>query len=385
MKKHLRMGIRATISWLVLGMAVLAVSCGSAPDQTGIPQSTPLATDFIQLEPGSAQVEADFPGMIEGSVNVDIKAQVTGYLESIFVNEGDYVHQGQPLFKIRSDLFNEQVNNNNAALQSALAAQHGAKLELEKVRPLVEAKIVSQIQLSTAVASYDAATAQVAQAKAAVASSKINAGFALIKAPVSGYIGRIPNRIGNLVTSGDAAPLTSLSAIDHVNVYFSMSEADYLSYTKAQTINKNVTALVQLVTADGALYPHKGQLMMASGNIDKATGSATMKAVFPNPDKLLRSGGAGRIVLFRQLDKVLKIPMTSVKDIQDKFFVFRLADSSKVAMTAIDIAGRSGGSYLVIPTPVLKEHDKIAISRLDALDDRMQVTPEIRSVDSLSK
>ena len=365
------------------GFVAAIMGCGAGAEQAGMAQMPPLETDFIQLKSGSAPVQTSYPGAIEGSVNVEIKAQVSGYLEKIYVSEGDFVKIGQTLFKIKSEVFNEQVNNSDAGLKSALAAQANARLEMDKIRPLVEGKVVSDIQLKAAQASYDAATAQVAQAKAALGSSQINAGFALIKAPVSGYIGRIPNRVGNLVTPSDAVALTSLSEISTVFVYFSMSEADFIAFKKASAASKSMTENVELIMADGSRYEHKGKLESASGNIDRTTGSMTMKAVFPNPEKMLRSGGAGRIVIHQVLDSVLNLPMASVKDIQDKFFVFKLADSNKVAMTPVVIAGKSGNTYLI--KSGVETGDKIDVNRIDVLNEGMMVAPKMISSDSLSK
>ncbi|SOD13315.1 efflux RND transporter periplasmic adaptor subunit [Pedobacter xixiisoli] len=355
--------------WLILAVSLVFAACGQAPQGYEV---QPVNTDFITLGLADAAIEKRYPGMIEGTVNVEVKAQVTGYLEAIYVKEGDYVTKGQSLFKIKGDVFNEQVNNSQATLKSALAAQATAKIEVEKIKPLVAGKVVSDIQLKTAEANYDAATAQVAQAKAALGSSQINADFAVIKAPVSGYIGRIPNRIGNLVTPADPTPLTTLSEIDQVFVYFSMSEADFIAFNKDRKTDAGMNS-VSLITADGETYAHKGKLELASGNIERSTGSIALKAVFPNPDKLLRSGGAGRVIVTKQVKEALTLPMASVKDVQDKFFVFALADSSKVAMKAIEIEGRTGDKYIV--KSGIAKGEKIAINSIDALSEGQKVVP----------
>ncbi|RYY33346.1 MAG: efflux RND transporter periplasmic adaptor subunit, partial [Sphingobacteriaceae bacterium] len=205
---------------LAIAVIVSLYSCGGG--QQGPPQSPPVDVDFMEVKPTTAQIEKKYPGAIEGSVNVDVKAQVSGYLETIFVKEGDYVQKGQSLFKIKGDVFKEQINNSQAAYQAAQSAEENARIEVEKIRPLVEGKVLSPVQLKSAEANYASAKAQAAQARAALGSAQINANFSLIKAPVSGYIGRIPNRIGNLVTPNDAMPLTSLSDINNVFVYFSL-------------------------------------------------------------------------------------------------------------------------------------------------------------------
>lgn len=357
---------------LFFAFTLLLFSCKEQAQQT---QQPPLVVDFIQLGATNAEVEKKYPGTIEGTVNVDIKAQVTGYLEQIYVKEGDYVKKGQPLFKIKGDVYNEQVNNSKASLEAALAAQATAKLEVEKLKPLVAGKVVSDMQLKTAQSNYEAATAQVQQAKAGLSSSKINLDFSVLKAPVSGYIGRIPNRIGNLVMPNDATPLTTLSEINEVLVYFSLSEADYISFAKEGGLQKNANS-VELVMADGSVYNHKGRLTVASGNIDKMTGSMSFKAIFPNPQKLLRSGGTARVILKKDFDGVLKVPMGSVKDIQDKYFVFTLGDSSKVAMKPFEVAGKVDGQYIV--KSGLKAGEKIATNNIDMLNEGVVVKAVIK-------
>lgn len=357
------------------GMLVLVVllnlsSCGKGNSQEGYPTPKP-EVDFFKAVASDGNIEKKYPGIIEGSVNVDIKAQVSGYLEAIYVKEGDYVTKGQSLFKIKGDVFAEQVNNSNASYQAALANLTTAKLEVEKIKPLVEGKVFSEIQLKSAQANYEAAKAQVAQAKAALGSSRLNADFSLIKAPVSGYISRIPNRIGNLVTPNDTTPLTTLSDINIVYVYFSMSEADYLSFAKKGISKTPVT----LILANGESYEHKGKLEVASGSIDRTTGSIALKAIFPNPEKYLRSGGSARVVVSDNLSSVVAIPMASVKDIQDKFFVFTLSGNNKVVMKPIEIAGTSGTNYYA--KSGVKPGDKIALNSIDVLGDGMEVQPKI--------
>lgn len=369
-----KMKIRSVLSLLVVAIGLSA--CGSKNEESALFNMPAPETNFVALKQGDATLTTTYPGMIEGAVNVDIKAQVSGYLEEIYVKEGDYVQKGQALFRIKGEIYNEQVNNSDAALKSALANLATSTLEVDKLKPLVEGKVISTIQLNEAKARYDAALAQVAQAKASLGSSKLNAEFALIKAPVSGYIGRIPNRIGNLVTPNDAVSLTTLSDIQAVFVYFSFSEADFIAYKKANHIGETI----ELILADGSKYPYQGKLEFASGNIDRNTGSMTLKAIFENPDKVLRSGGSGRVVLNKIQPNVLKVSKLSVKDIQDKFFVFKLLENNTVTMAPIEIAGSSGDDYLV--QSGVQAGDKIASNRMDALMEGMAVLPVVSKVES---
>ncbi|MDN3674420.1 efflux RND transporter periplasmic adaptor subunit [Flavobacterium branchiarum] len=364
---------------IILFIIITISSCGkSGSENQGLGAPKP-EVDFFSAKSITGEVEKKYPGIIEGSVNVDIKPQVSGYLEAIYVKEGQYVTKGQSLFKIKGDVFLEEVNNTRAAYKSALANLANAKLEIEKIKPLVEAKVYSDMQLKTANANYEAAVAQVAQAKATLGSSQINADFSLIKAPVSGYISRIPNRVGNLVTPSDAVPLTILSEINTVFVYFSLSESDYLSFSKDTNLNQSVS----LILADDSLYEQQGKLEIASGNIDRSTGTIALKAIFQNPKKQLRSGGSARVVLKSSLPSVISVPMASVKDIQDKFFVYVLKDGNKVTMTPIEIAGSTGANYFV--KAGVKSGDKIALNSIDALYDSMEVVPKVTAKEANNK
>jgi len=371
----MKMGItKKSLSWFCISL--LWVGCSQGPQNASTVQSQALETDFITLNPGHATVKQTYPGNIEGLVNVDIKAQVSGYLEKIFVKEGDYVLKGQLLFKIKSDVFQEQVSNSLAALQAAIAAQVNARIEVEKMKSLVGGSVVSPIQLKMAEANLQAANAQVAQAKATVGTSKINAGFALIKAPVSGYIGRIPNRVGNLISATDATPLTTLSDISTVYVYFSVSEAEFM---RLHSGNPDSTAKMKigLVTADGQDYPENGKLQIASGNVDRITGTVSMKAVFNNPKRILRSGGSANVVIEESISNVLLVPKAAVKDIQDKFFVYSLADNNMVRLSPIEIKAESGDDYII--RSGIKNGEKVAINRMDVLYDGVQVKPKIKT------
>ncbi|WP_336962389.1 efflux RND transporter periplasmic adaptor subunit [Chryseobacterium contaminans] len=359
---------------LSLTAAAILYSCGSGNGQENAQQAVALPTDFIKVTTGNEDVAIGYPGSIEGQDNVEIKAQVTGYLEAVYVKEGQFVSKGQTLFRINPSVYNEQVNTNEAALKSALAAQETARLEVEKLKPLVEGKVVSDMQLKTAQANLKAASAQVAQAQSSLGSSKINANFTYIKAPVSGYIGRIPNRVGNLISPSDPSPLTTLSNISSVNVYFSMNEADFIAHSRAAASGESAEN-VELILADGSKYGFKGRLENASGNFDRNTGSIQMKAVFQNPDKLLRSGGTGRVMIHNALDGVVKLPKTSVKDIQDKFFVYKLDGKDKVKMTQIEVSGSTSQDYFV--KTGVNAGDKIAVNRIDALTDGAQVVAKV--------
>ncbi|PZP45369.1 MAG: efflux RND transporter periplasmic adaptor subunit [Pseudopedobacter saltans] len=360
-----------SISTLSLLAIVVLSSCGGneAP-----PQSAPIETQFLQLKTSNEDQVSYYPGSMEGEVNVDIKPQVSGYIQEVYVQEGSFVKKGQPLFKIKSEVFEAQVANSDATYKAAIANLANAKNEVDKIEPLVESKVVTDVQLVTAKAAYDAAKAQVAQAKASLHSSVLNKNFSLITAPVSGFVGRITNKIGTLVTLSDSNPLTTLSKIDQIFVYFSLPEKDYLILQKEQ--GKEFQK-INLELADGSIYQIAGRLESANGNINSTTGTMTMKAIFSNPNHLLRSGGTGKVILHQQLNTVIALPKYCVKDIQDQLFVFALKDSNKIAMQPIHSFGSNDSCYFV--NNGVNNGDKIATNRIDALYDGEVVKPIIKN------
>ncbi len=248
--------------------------------------------------------------------------------------------------------------------------------------------VVSDVQLKTAQAAYHAAEANVAQAQAMMQSANINLGYSLIKAPVDGYVGRIPFKTGSLVGLGTSEPLTVVSEIKDVYAYFSFSENDFLLFKEqypGNSIAEKIKQMppVELVLADNSVYPQKGKVQTVSGQFNNSTGAISFRASFNNADGLLRSGNTGRIRIPRSVSSSLVIPQDATFELQDKVFVFVLADSNKVVSTPVTIQGKSGNYYLVAKG--IKTGDKIVYTGLDRLRDGAIIHPEQMSMDSLLK
>jgi membrane fusion protein (multidrug efflux system) len=356
----------------------------SAEDSTSAQTAQELPLLTIRTQP--ATTLQYFASKLEGKVNVEIRPRVEGYLEKIFVDEGDYVNQGQPLFKINEGPYREQLSNASASLQAAVANQAKAQVEIDRLTPLVENNVVSEVQLRTAQSNFLFAKAGVAQAKAQEESARLSLGFTLIKAPVSGYIGRIPYKIGSLVGKSEAQPLTLLSDIHEIYAYFSMGETEFLEFIKqtpGNTINEKLknTPPVSLFLADNSEYAEKGRIESVEGQFDATTGAISFRATFPNKNGLIRSGNTGRVQLEQRSEEAMLVPQASTYELQDKIFVYVVADSNKVRSTAIDVAGRSGTNYIV--KKGIKPGDKIVFTGIDRLRDGMVITPEPVSSDSL--
>ncbi|HLT06181.1 MAG TPA: efflux RND transporter periplasmic adaptor subunit [Cyclobacteriaceae bacterium] len=354
----------------LLSLGLLACGGAEVEEDPGIP--LPVMT----LKKDSTVTTFEYLGAVEGKVNVEIRPQVEGILDSIYVDEGDYVEANQPLFKINALPYLEQLKNAQAAVEVEKARLENARIELERLQPLVENQVISEVQLRTAQSDYEVAKSTLEQMQAMEATSRINVGFTLIKAPVSGYIGRIPKRIGNLVAKGDSEPVTVLSDISEVYVYFSMSESNYLFYKKmsADTTAKRLNPYVKLLLADGTVFDQIGIIDADAGQIERSTGSITLRAKFPNPDAILRTGNTGKIILEQIHPDVLLVPQEATSVIQDKIFVFVLDEENKAVRKEVKVEGKSD-QYYIVSEENLSEGDVIVTAGLDKVTEGTKIAP----------
>jgi len=326
-----------------------------------------------------AVVYTEYPAKLEGQTDVEIRSQVNGILEKIFVEEGAYVEKGTPLFQIDTRPYQEEYNNAQGELLAAKADVVTAKIEVKKLTALVQNKVVSPYQLQTSQAAYDAAAARESQALAKAGNAKITLGFATIKAPVSGYIGRFGKKTGSLVAPSDTQPLSYLSDNTEVHAYFSVGEADFVAFKdglKGTSIGEKLknTSAVTMVLSGGITYPQPGKLDMVDAAFDKSTGAITLRATFPNKQGLLRSGNSGRIKLGLKQAGVVAIPQATTFEMQDKIFAYIVDQSNKVRQVALTISGSIGNTYYI--SDGLKTGDRLILKGLESLKDGMSVKPE---------
>tara|TARA_B100001250_G_scaffold268837_1_gene231952 strand:- start:136 stop:1281 length:1146 start_codon:yes stop_codon:yes gene_type:complete len=315
-------------------------------------------------------------GSVEGIEDVEIRPQVDGILEEIYVDEGDFVNKGQPLFKINAQPYIEDLKNAQANVALERAKLRKARTELDRLQPLIDNEVISEVQMKTAEADYEIAQASLEKAQAIEANMQIKLGFTTINAPVSGFIGRFTKSVGNVIKKTDTEPLTVLSNVSKIYVYFSMSESDYLYYSrmKNDSSSKKMSPDVKLILADGYVYDHTGRIDANSGQINRNTGSITLRAVFNNPDTLLRSGNTGKILMEQIYPNAILIPQSAAISIQDKKFVFVLDSNNLTKRKEIQIEGRSGKDY-IIANNSLSENDRIVIAGLNKLTDSVKVNP----------
>jgi membrane fusion protein (multidrug efflux system) len=382
MRKYLYAGMP------ILSALIVLQSCHSAETGAAYGPPPPPELPVFTVSDRPFTTFREYTAALEGSNDIEIRPQVSGYIERIYVDEGAFVKKGQLLFKINDQPFLEALNNASASLAVAKANQASAEINVNRLEPLVENQVISPIQLNTAKAAYDATTAYVAQANAQVGNAKINLGYALIKAPVDGFIGRIHIKIGSLVGGAGTDPLTNISEVKDVRAYFSVSETAFLRFKDeypGKTIADKISHLppVELILSDNTVYPIKGKVEMVAGQFGTGTGAIPFRASFPNPNGILRSGNTGRVRLSITFPPGPVIPQEATYELQDKVFVFVLADSNKVVNKAVQISGRSGNYYLI--ENGIKTGDKIVFSGIDKLSEGAKIKPVPMSLDSLLK
>jgi membrane fusion protein (multidrug efflux system) len=371
---------------LLIVTAAIITGCSSVQGSQALP--SPPALPVLQLDSTSATTYQEFSASLEGKTNVEIRPQVSGYLDRIYVEEGAYVIAGQPLFKINDRPYDEQVNNAQANVLAAKANLEKADIEVKRLQPLVDNKVISDVQLKAAQAEYEAARAAVKQAEAAGNNAGINLGYTLIKAPSSGYIGRIPFKTGSLVGKGETQALTVVSDIKEMYAYFSMSEKDFLTFTSqsnGKTIAEKIHGMpaVELQLADKNVYPAKGRVELMEGQFDKTMGTISFRAVFSNPEGILRTGSTGKILIPQSSGSTLAVPQQSTYELQDKIYVYILGDSNKVTSQPIDVSGQTTSYYLV--NKGLQSGQKIVFAGMDRLSDGAKINPQVLQADSVRR
>lgn len=332
------------------------------------------------ITPMTVTVHQDFPATIEGQQVIEIRPMISGYLQEIFVNEGDHVRKGQLLFKIRNPMYEQQVRTARASINRAEADVNTADMEIEKIRPLVDKQIVSDYRLKSAQLNLESRKAALEQAKAELANADANLAYTDIRSPMDGIIGTFPYKQGALVSSNSIQALTTLSNIETVLAYFSWNEKqllDFLAGSPGKSLDEKIKNIPEatLILANSTEYPIKGRITLASGMISTQTGSATFKAIFPNKEGLIRSGSSATIRIPEVKDSVLVIPQSATYELQDKYFAYKVDSANKVAAVAFDpVPSDDGQSFLV--TKGLKSGDRIVVEGINSLKNGAVIIPK---------
>jgi len=355
-------------------------SCNSTGKQNDVPGTDPPSSyKVLTLQPRSVTINTEYPANIQGLQNIEIRPKVDGFVDKIYVDEGTVVKKGQMLFKINAPQYEQEVRTAEAGIQTAQADVNTAELQVEKVKPLVEKEIISRYELASAQNALQSKQAALAQAKAALENARINLGYTAIASPVDGVIGSLPFKLGSLVTSATAEPLTTVYNTATVYVYFAMNEKQLLDFSRDTTAMSVVSKIakmpkVTLVLPDGTTYERQGQLETINGLINTTTGSANFRAAFANPKGLLRSGGSATIRIPLVVKNALIIPQTATYQLQDKRFVYLLDNKNKVTNVAVKTMDNTPGQFYIV-TDGLTNGDRIIIESASNLADGTEIKP----------
>lgn len=358
--------------FMIVAAAAMLVSCGGGGMKLG-DNEFPVRSIKTQ----GTELQTSYPATIKGVQDVEIRPKISGFITKVCVNEGQAVRKGQTLFVIDNVTYEAAARQAKAAVVSAEASLKTAKLAYENSKSLYEGGVIGDFEWQSAQNTYETSKAGLAQAQAAYASAKQNLDFCFVSSPADGVVGTLPYKVGALVSSASASPLTTVSDISSMEVYFSMTEKDVLMMGKDEGgINSAVTAMpsVKLRLADGTIYGEAGKITKASGVIDAATGTITLVAQFPNPNKVLRSGGAGQVIIPTTEAKAILVPQEATSEVQNKKFVYVVDKENKVRYTEITVNPQSDGNYYIV-TSGLKEGDKFVSKGITKLSDGMEIIP----------
>lgn len=315
---------------------------------------------------------------IQAVQNVEIRNRVPGFLEKIYVDEGQQVRKGQPLFHIEDKQYKEDVAKAQAGLSIAIADSKSAELELQRVKLLVEKNVVTASELDVAKAKLNSAQAKIQEQQSVLSNAQTRLSYTVVNAPFNGIIDRIPLKVGSLLSEGDL--LTSASDISAVYSYFHISEREYLNFLKVKR-QLNGESNVHLVLANGSVYKYPGKIETVESEFNENTGSIAFRARFPNPDKILRHGATGTIQLPMSVDNSVILPQKSVLEIQDKNYVFLLDGDNQLRMKSFEPQMRFSRFYVV--KSGLHPGDKILYEGIQQARDGMKIKPRYVAMDSL--
>ena len=358
---------------MVAAVAAALTACGGGGG--GRPNFGDNEYPVTTVETSAASMQTTYPATINGIQDVEIRPKASGFLTRICVKEGQTVSAGQLLFVIDNETYQAQVRQAQATVNTAQTQVNTAKLTFENTQQLHANNVVGDYELQTAENAYNSAQAQLAQAQAVLASARESLSFCYVKSPARGVIGTLPYKVGALVSGSNV--LTHVSDISQMEVYFSLTEKDMLTLSKAEGgISGAVSQFppVRLQLADGTEYGLEGKVVAMSGVIDQSTGSVQLKAHFPNPDKLLKSGGSGTIIIPRTNSDAIVIPQSVVMEVQNKKFVYLLGDSNRVVYTEITVDPQNDGNNYIV-TSGLKPGDKYVTNGVTKLTDQMEIVP----------
>ncbi|MBV8811802.1 MAG: efflux RND transporter periplasmic adaptor subunit [Acidobacteriaceae bacterium] len=354
----------------VLCLVLIGVIVGAmrpSKHAVGAAASVPPIVEVVQVEQQDVPIYGEWIGTFDGLVNADVRAQVTGYLQIQGYQEGAFVKRGQLLFQIDPRPFRAaldqaegQLSQAKAMLANAEAVQGRTELDVKRYTPLAKEQAASQQDLDNAVqnnlaakATVETAKAQIKTDEAAVETAKINLDFTRLVAPIDGVAGQAQLQVGALVTPG-STPVTSVSTVDPIKVYFTVSEPQYLWWrkrfpTETSRLAADKALRLQLILADGSTYPQTGRFYYADRQVNESTGAIRIAGLFPNRDSVLRPGGYAKVRAVISIQHgALLVPQRAVSELQGGYQVAVVDGDDKVTVRTVTVGDRVGRQWIII-------------------------------------
>ncbi|MFV0211987.1 efflux RND transporter periplasmic adaptor subunit [Empedobacter falsenii] len=401
------------VNVMMVGALAIALSSCGKKDNAGAQAQGPTPYPVVDVPTRVVTSYDEYPTNIEGVVNNEVRAKIQGYITEVYVDEGQYVQAGQPLFRLETNVLTQNadaarsgvgaaqasVKSAQANVNAAKASVNAAQVEVDKLTPLVQKNIISNVQLETAKAnlakaqaSYNQALAAVGQAQAGVTQAQANykgaqanVDYSVVRAPISGVLGSINFRQGTLVGPSDPTPITTVSKTNQVYAYFSMNEKEYLNFiTKSEgsTLKDKLNKIpaVELVLANGDVYPEKGKIQTVTGQINPTTGTIDFRVTFNNEAKLLANGNSGRIRVPKTYVDVLVVPEAATFEQQGMTYVYKVTKDTAYA-TPITVVERANN--IAVVKDGVKKGDKVVAQGVGKLRDKTAVKPMPANFDTI--
>jgi len=377
-----------------VGLVVIGLLVGAFYPKhvAGAPPGTP-DVEVVQVEQKDVPIFGEWIGTLDGFTNADVRAQVTGYLLRQSYQEGTFVKKGQLLFEIDPRPFQAALDQSEgqlaqarAQLANAEAVQGRTQLDVERYTPLAKEQAASQQDLDNAVqnnlaakASVATAGAQIKTAQAAVETAKINLDFTRLIAPIDGIAGQAQLQVGALVNLS-SAPVTSVSTVDPIKVYFTVGEPQYLAWRKRYPTDATRAAAdknlrLELILADGSTYPYQGTFYFADRQVNESTGAIRIAGLFPNPGSVLRPGGYAKVRAAIRLQRdALLVPQRAVSELQGSYQVAAVDDKNKVSIRTVKVGDPVGSQWIIADG--LKSGERVVAEGVQKVRPGMQVNPK---------
>jgi RND family efflux transporter MFP subunit len=384
-----------------LGLFVIGLIIGAIRPKhvSGAPANAPLDVEIVQVEQKDVPIYGEWIGTLDGFTNADVRAEVTGYIMRQAYQEGAFVKKGQLLFEIDPRPFQAaldqaegQLAQAKATLANAQAVQGRTQLDVERYAPLAKEQAASQQDLDNAVQNNLAAKATVATAEAqiktgeaAVETARINLDFTRLVAPIEGIAGQAQLQVGALVNLS-SGPVTSVSTVDPIKVYFTVGEPQYLAWrerfpTEKARLEADKNLRLELILANGSTYPHTGTFYFADRQVNESTGAIRLAGLFPNPGNVLRPGGYGKVrAVIRLQQDALLVPQRAVTELQGGYQVAVVDGENKVSIRTVKVGDRVGNRWVIAEG--LKRGERVVAEGIQKVRPGMPVNPKPFAADT---